>query len=69
VAPVQASLADNPHIRFFEGVRRGYVRCTVTPDLWQTDYRGVTSILEPTAPIDTIASYVVERGTSAIMEG
>ena len=33
-----AILAENPHIKFFNG-QRGYVRCRLTPDTWQTDYR------------------------------
>ena len=33
-----AILAENPHIKFFNG-QRGYVRCRLTRDTWQTDYR------------------------------
>ena len=40
----------NPHIKFFEGDRRGYVRCTVTPDQWRTDLRMVTTVSRPDAP-------------------
>ena len=52
----------NPHIRFFEGDRRGYVRCTVTPDQWRTDLRMVTTVSRPDAPVETLASFVVEDG-------
>ena len=52
----------NPHILFFEGRKHGWVRATVTPDLWQSDYRAVESVLDPQAPASTIASWVVEAG-------
>ncbi|BAY34896.1 alkaline phosphatase [Nostoc carneum NIES-2107] len=62
IAPVQAALIDNPHTKFFDGASRGYVRCQLTPKLWQTDYRVVSTITSPTAAISTLASFVVENG-------
>ncbi len=41
---VRATLPSNPHIRFFDGLHRGYVLCTVTPGSWRTDYRAVTRV-------------------------
>jgi phosphodiesterase/alkaline phosphatase D-like protein len=29
----------NPHIKFFDGDRRGYVRCQLDRDRWRTDLR------------------------------
>jgi alkaline phosphatase D len=52
----------NPHIKFFDGDRRGYVRCTITPEQWQTDLRMVRSVSRPDAPAYTLASFVVEDG-------
>jgi len=34
--------------------------------LWRTDYRGVDSILTPTSPVSTLASFVVQAGFSGI---
>jgi alkaline phosphatase D len=62
IAPVQAALPANPHIKFFDGAFRGYVRCQLTQSTWQTDYRAVASILDPNAPVSMIASFVVENG-------
>ncbi|BAT54075.1 Alkaline phosphatase [Nostoc sp. NIES-3756] len=62
IAPVQAALKDNPHTKFFDGAYRGYVRCQLTRELWQSDYRAVSSILEQDATIKTLASFVVENG-------
>ncbi|MGH8930875.1 MAG: alkaline phosphatase D family protein [Egibacteraceae bacterium] len=36
---VEAALGANPHVRFFDGDRRGYVRCELTRELWRTDFR------------------------------
>jgi alkaline phosphatase D len=41
---VNATLPSNPHIHFFDGLFRGYARCTVTPDDWQTDFRAVSRV-------------------------
>jgi alkaline phosphatase D len=39
---------------------RGYVRCTLTPEQWRTDYRAVSTVERPTASISTVASFVTE---------
>ncbi|MCW5893480.1 MAG: alkaline phosphatase D family protein [bacterium] len=54
--------SKNPHIYYFDGRKHGYVRCTVTPGLWRSDYRTVESILDPNAAAQTAASWVVEAG-------
>ena len=53
--------SKNPHLQFYNG-QRGYVRCTVTPDKWLTDYRVVPFVSKPDAPLSTRASFVVENG-------
>jgi alkaline phosphatase D len=52
----------NPHIKFFDGDRRGYVRCRVDRDLWRTDLRMVSTVSRSDAPITTFASFAVEDG-------
>lgn len=61
---VEAALSENPHVKFFDGDNRGYVRCTITPDQWRSDYRVVPNELrnDPTAPSTTLTSWVVENG-------
>ncbi|MFW6599152.1 alkaline phosphatase D family protein [Propionibacteriaceae bacterium Y2011] len=59
------SLAANPHIKF-ANYRRGYVRATVTPDLWTTDFRVVPYVSRPGAPISTRATYVTEPGVPGV---
>jgi len=58
---VAAYLPENPHTRFFNG-QRGYVRCAVTRERWQSDYRIVPYVRQQGAPISTRASFVVESG-------
>ncbi len=62
LAPVQAALPDNPHTKFFDGISRGYVRCTLTPELWSADFRAVATIDQPTSPVSTLARFVIENG-------
>lgn len=54
-------LAENPFVRF-QNSERGYVRCTVTPQEWRSDYQVVEDIEKPGAPVITRASFVVENG-------
>lgn len=59
---VAAAQGDNPHTRFFDGRYRGYVRCTVTPGAWLSDFRAVPSILTADVDAFTLASFVVVNG-------
>ena len=55
-------IPENPHIKFFDGDRRGYFRVNINHKRWQTDLRIVESVSRPDAPVDTLASFVVENG-------
>jgi alkaline phosphatase D len=52
----------NLHIRFFDGDRRGYVRCVLDRHEWRTDLRMVSTVSMSDAPVSTFASFVVESG-------
>ena len=56
----------NPHVRYFDGSRRGYLRCTISPGTWHTDVRTVESIDVRRSPVTTSASYAVEAGSSTL---
>ena len=60
--------ALNPHVKFFNS-RRGYVRATITPSLWTSDYRVLPYVSRPDAPIETRASFVVESGRPGAQPG
>lgn len=51
---------DNPHIKSANDTR-GYVRCTLTPDLWQAEYPAV-SVKAPASPAATVATFFTEAG-------
>ena len=57
----------NPHVRFFDGSLRGYLRCELGRDSWRTDVRNVASIDTPVSPVATTASYAVESGRPGIV--
>ena len=59
---------NNPHRKFLNN-NRGYVRCTVTRDLWQSDYRIVPTVRDPNAPVSTLATFVVEQGRAGAQPG
>jgi len=56
----------NPHVRYFDGSKRGYLRVSVDRDRWQTDVRTVDTIEVRQSPVSTTASFVVESGTSTL---
>lgn len=58
-------VSANPFIHFYN-TQRGYVRCTVTPREWRSDYQVVETVTEPGAPIVTKAAFVVEAGHPGI---
>ncbi|HEU4422719.1 MAG TPA: alkaline phosphatase D family protein [Pilimelia sp.] len=67
-APIkQANPLFNPHVRYFDGLKRGYLRCEIGRHLWRTDVRVVDTIDVPQAPVRTDASFVVEAGRPAIL--
>jgi alkaline phosphatase D len=53
---------ENPHIKFFESRERGYVLANLTPQLWRTELRAVSTITRPDAAARTLKAYVVEAG-------
>jgi len=69
IGPVLAALPDNPHALFFDGFFRGYVRCTVTPGRWLTEFRTVPTILVEDVPAFTLAAFTVADGQLGAMQG
>jgi alkaline phosphatase D len=58
---IETLLAENPGVRFHNR-QRGYVRCTLTPTSWQSDYVVVEDVREPGGRTFTRASFTVEAG-------
>jgi len=61
----------NPHIKYYEGDKRGYFKATVTPRETRLDLRFVTSVENPNGVGYTERSFVVEDGgrKSSCLEG
>ncbi len=59
--PIEAVLADNPFVRFYNE-QRGYVVCDVSPRQLRADYRVVETVSRPDAPCLTRAGFIVEDG-------
>ena len=52
----------NPHIKYYEGDRRGYFMASVTPKQMRLDLRFVTSVENPNGTGSTAKSFVVLDG-------
>jgi alkaline phosphatase D len=53
--------AENPHI-LMRNNNRGYVRCTLTPSQWTSEFRVVGTVREPVSPCSSLATFAVENG-------
>ena len=55
-------LPNNPHIRFFESRKRGYVSVDLTPAQMTTRLRTVSDATKPDASVATLETFVIEDG-------
>jgi alkaline phosphatase D len=58
-------LSANPFVKY-HSTERGYVRCRVTPDRWQSDYVMVDDVTKPGGQVATRASFVIEAGRPGV---
>lgn len=58
-------LKANPHLKFYDG-RRGYVRVTLDRQKARADFKTVSAVTAPGAPITTAASFVTEAGNPGL---
>jgi alkaline phosphatase D len=66
---IDAQRPDNPHVRFADGTKRGYVRVEVTPRQWRADLRAMRTVAQPRAECDTLATFVVADGRPGAARG
>ena len=52
---------NNPHV-LFRNNNRGYVRCTLTPESWTSEFRAVTTVVQPQGSCSTLATFAIEEG-------
>ncbi|WP_351230448.1 alkaline phosphatase D family protein [Streptomyces sp. NPDC002133] len=55
----------NPHMKFYNG-RRGYTTVTLTTEHARADFRTVSAVTTPGAPVTTAASFVTEAGNPGL---
>ncbi|MEU5953586.1 alkaline phosphatase D family protein [Streptomyces sp. NPDC047525] len=55
----------NPHMKFYNG-RRGYVTVDLGQDSARADFKTVSAVSKPGAPITTAASFVTEAGNPGL---
>ncbi|WP_166831191.1 alkaline phosphatase D family protein [Thalassoroseus pseudoceratinae] len=61
-------LANNPSLKFYNR-ERGYVRCTVTPESWISDYMVVDDVETQGGEVTKRASFTVEAGDPTVKPG
>jgi len=62
---LDAIVSANPCVKFHNG-ERGYIRCTVTPQSWKSDYMVVDDVLKPGGNTFQRASFIIESGNPAV---
>jgi alkaline phosphatase D len=64
---IARALPDNPHIRFFDSRRRGYVAIDLVPAHMQVRMQVVTDATDPKADISTLKVFAVEGGRPGVV--
>ncbi|MDB5294649.1 MAG: phosphodiesterase/alkaline phosphatase [Phycisphaerales bacterium] len=62
------TLAENPCVKY-HNAERGYVRCTVTPGKWVSDYVAVEDVTKPGGRVVKRATFAVEAGRAGAVRG
>jgi alkaline phosphatase D len=59
-------IPHNPHIKYYEGDKRGYFVATVTPAQTQFDLRFMSTVENPTGTGATARTFIVENGRPGV---
>ncbi|MGE0723595.1 MAG: alkaline phosphatase [Alphaproteobacteria bacterium] len=68
-ANVRAWLAENPHLKYGRGDKRGYVRLDLDPRRCRATFLGVDDVANPTSNVEPIAMFTIEDGKAGAMPG
>jgi alkaline phosphatase D len=55
-------LHDNPHVKYFESRRRGYVVSEITRERMESKFQVISDVADPYAALSTLRTFVVENG-------
>ncbi|WP_374441247.1 alkaline phosphatase [Stella sp.] len=61
-AAIRTGLAENPHIRYARGDKRGYVRMTLEKQAARADLLAVDDPFEPNSEVRPLAAFAIENG-------
>ena len=64
---IDASRADNPHIKFAHSEKRGYVCLEITPERCEARLRVIDNEKKRASSVATLAAFVVENGRPGVM--
>lgn len=59
---VRATIPSNPHIRYFNGLKRGYSYCEVTRGKWVTTFQAVDDEFDADSPLTSDATWMLHAG-------
>jgi alkaline phosphatase D len=68
-AKFAAWAADNPHVRFFDSRKRGYVSVDLRPERIEVDFRAIFDPRDPAASVSSLARFGVEAGKPGVQSG
>ena len=64
---IAKALPDNPHVRFFESRRRGYVCVDLEREHMQVRMQVVSDAADPKAEVATLKAFAVESGRPGVV--
>jgi alkaline phosphatase D len=64
---IAAALPDNPHVKFFESRKRGYVSVEADGAQMTTRLRALSDVTDPRASVSTLKTFVVENGRAGVV--
>jgi alkaline phosphatase D len=60
---------ENPHIRFFDSRKRGYVSVDMRPERMEVAFRAISDVADPHSTVSTLASFAVLDGKPGVALG
>jgi alkaline phosphatase D len=63
---VESEMIGQPHLKWFEGTKRGYVSCTVQRGQWRSDVMQVADVEEADSKVKIGTSWVVQDGVPGV---
>ncbi|HSW14267.1 MAG TPA: alkaline phosphatase D family protein [Solimonas sp.] len=64
-----AMLPENPHVKFFDSRKRGYVMCELVRERLDVAFRVVDDVRDAASGASTLARFVVENGQARVLPG